>query len=140
MAWMGLHYGVFPYPQLTVVSPPPEARDAGGMEYPTFITTGADRYAGLPPLSWKPDLESVTVHEFAHQYFQSLLASNEFAPAFGGSTNLEDYRWGKLHQNPPDTGFKVPAASLGKYQKKRNEGTGAGTSLSGKTSRFEVDP
>lgn len=82
VAWMGLHYGVFPYPQLTVVSPPPEARDAGGMEYPTFITTGADRYAGLPPLSWKPDLESVTVHEFAHQYFQSLLASNEFEEAW----------------------------------------------------------
>ncbi len=27
-----------------------------------------------------------------------LLASEEFAPAFGGSTNLEDYRWGKLHR------------------------------------------
>ena len=27
-----------------------------------------------------------------------LLASEEFAPAFGGSTNLADYRWGKLHR------------------------------------------
>jgi penicillin amidase len=27
-----------------------------------------------------------------------LLASPEFAPAFGGSTNLADYRWGKLHR------------------------------------------
>ncbi len=27
-----------------------------------------------------------------------LLASDDFAPAFGGSTNLEDYRWGKLHR------------------------------------------
>lgn len=27
-----------------------------------------------------------------------LLASDEFAPAFGGSSNLADYRWGKLHR------------------------------------------
>lgn len=27
-----------------------------------------------------------------------LLASDEFAPAFGNSTDLEDYRWGKLHR------------------------------------------
>ncbi len=26
------------------------------------------------------------------------LAGPEFAPAFGGSTNLDDYRWGKLHR------------------------------------------
>lgn len=28
----------------------------------------------------------------------NLLASPAFAPAFGGSTNQEDYRWGKLHR------------------------------------------
>ena len=27
-----------------------------------------------------------------------LLASDEFAPAFGNSTNQQDYRWGKLHR------------------------------------------
>lgn len=27
-----------------------------------------------------------------------LLASDEFAPAFGNSTDLEDYRWGRLHR------------------------------------------
>ncbi len=27
-----------------------------------------------------------------------LLSSNAFAPAFAGSTNLDDYRWGKLHR------------------------------------------
>ena len=27
-----------------------------------------------------------------------LLASAEFAPAFGNSTDLADYRWGKLHR------------------------------------------
>jgi len=42
-----------------------------------------------------------------------LLASDEFAPAFNNSTNLDDYRWGKLHrivfEHPLDTvPFNVP--------------------------------
>jgi penicillin G amidase len=43
-----------------------------------------------------------------------LLASDEFAPAFGNSTDLEDYRWGKLHRivfNHPLGGpFDAPPA------------------------------
>ena len=82
VAWFGLHYGVFPYPQLTIVSPPRGAEEAGGMEYPTFITTGADRLDEFPPFAWSPDIEVVTVHEFGHQYFQGMLASNEFEEAW----------------------------------------------------------
>jgi hypothetical protein len=82
VAWFGLHYGVFPYPQLTIVSPPRGAEEAGGMEYPTFITTGADRLDEIPPFSWSSDIEVVTVHEFGHQYFQGMLASNEFEEAW----------------------------------------------------------
>ena len=48
------------------------------MEYPTFFTTGADRLDAYPPFSWSSDIEAVTVHEFGHQYFQGMLASNEF--------------------------------------------------------------
>ena len=48
------------------------------MEYLTFITTGADRLDAYPPFSWSADIETVTVHEFGHQYFQGMLASNEF--------------------------------------------------------------
>jgi hypothetical protein len=77
VAWYGLHYGPYPYPQLTVVSPPPGAGEAGGMEYPTFITTGAGLLSSLPVLGRLPWIEAVTVHEFGHQYFQGLLASNE---------------------------------------------------------------
>jgi hypothetical protein len=78
VAWFGLHYGVYPYPQLTIVSPPDGAGAAGGMEYPTFITTGAESLDAHPPFSLSPDIEAVVVHEFGHQYFQGLLASNEF--------------------------------------------------------------
>src|SRR5262249_35357762 len=58
---------------LTLVHPPSTAREAGGMEYPTLITTGGalveSSLARLPEL--------VTIHEFGHQYFYGLLASNE---------------------------------------------------------------
>lgn len=72
-------FGTYPYPGLTVVLPPPGAEGAGGMEYPTLITTGA------APL-WIPGaaraLEHVTLHEFMHQYFYGLVASNENAWPF----------------------------------------------------------
>jgi hypothetical protein len=82
VAWFGLLYGAYPYPQLTIVSPPLGAREAGGMEYPTLFTTGADRLDAHPPFSMSSDIEALTVHEFGHQYFQALLASNEFEDAW----------------------------------------------------------
>jgi hypothetical protein len=82
VAWFGLLYGAYPYPQLTIVSPPAGAEWAGGMEYPTFIATGANRFDAFPPFSWSSDIEALTVHEYGHQYFQSLLASNEFEEAW----------------------------------------------------------
>jgi hypothetical protein len=82
VAWFGLYFGPYPHPQLTVVSPPPGAGGAGGMEYPTLITTGASRLDASPVLSWRTDIESVTVHEVGHQTFQGLLASNEFEAAW----------------------------------------------------------
>ena len=44
-----------------------------------------------------------------------LLASDEFAPAFGNSTNQNDYRWGKLHRitfdHPFVDAFNIPPAA-----------------------------
>jgi Peptidase family M1 domain len=82
IAWYGLHYGPYPYPQLTIVDPPITAGEAGGMEYPTFITTGGSRWLRYPPAKWVPLVEMVTIHEFGHQYFYGLLASNEFEEAW----------------------------------------------------------
>jgi hypothetical protein len=69
----GRSYGRYPYPLLTLVHPPASAPEAGGMEYPTLITTGGASYI--------PDgvdlVELVTIHEFGHQYFYGLLASHE---------------------------------------------------------------
>ena len=82
LAWFGLMYGPYPYPQLTLVSPPPTAEEAGGMEYLTLVTTGASLLDAYPPFSWLSDIERVTVHEIGHQYFYGLLASNEFEEAW----------------------------------------------------------
>jgi hypothetical protein len=70
--------GKYPYPVLTLVDPPFHSSGAGGMEYPMFITCGS--YWGLG--SWQHYPEIVTVHEFGHQYFQGMLASNEFEQSF----------------------------------------------------------
>ncbi len=67
-------YGEYPYSTLTVVHPPDTAAAAGGMEYPTFITTGGPWYAAwLGPRA----IESVTLHELLHQWFYGIVATNE---------------------------------------------------------------
>jgi hypothetical protein len=72
------HMGEYPYTNLTIVDPPFTADGAGGMEYPCLITAGS--------LAKMPNgirlIEMVTVHEFGHQYFMGLLASNEFEEAW----------------------------------------------------------
>ncbi|MBN8587564.1 MAG: M1 family metallopeptidase [Rhodothermia bacterium] len=64
-------YGMYPYDTLTLVD---ALSGANGMEYPTLITCGTS-YA-MP--TWSRFLELVTVHEFGHQFWYGLLASNEF--------------------------------------------------------------
>jgi peptidase M1-like protein len=71
--YFGLWYGNYPYNTLTVVDPPYNAGGAAGMEYPTFITAGTSWRAGRDQ-----NPEGVIVHEFGHQFWYGLVASNEF--------------------------------------------------------------
>jgi len=73
LPYFARRYGPYPYAELTVVHPPEAASEAGGMEYPTLITTGG-AWHGTP---FSKLIELVTVHELGHQYFYGLLASNE---------------------------------------------------------------
>jgi hypothetical protein len=75
---LGTWYGPYPYETLTVVDPQHGARGAGGMEYPTLITIGSRWPAPASLLS----PEGVTIHEFGHQYWYGLAASNEFEEAW----------------------------------------------------------
>ena len=67
-------YGDYPYPNLTVVDPRRGAGGSGGMEYPTLITAGTAY--GLP--EGVRLVEMVIIHEFGHNYWYHLVASNEF--------------------------------------------------------------
>ncbi len=66
-------YGRYPYPTLTMAHPPQSADEAGGMEYPTFITTGGPWFG--PPGVFAVEL--VTIHEYGHQYFYGLVGTDE---------------------------------------------------------------
>jgi hypothetical protein len=69
--------GAYPYHTLTVVVPPYNASEAGGMEYPTFYTT--EGYTKVEPGTLNQfGSDFVTIHEFGHGYFYGILASNEF--------------------------------------------------------------
>ena len=71
-------FGTYPYPNLTVVVPPRQAHGVGGMEYPTLITVDGEW--------WEPSnersIEWTTAHEYAHQYFYGVLASDEWSWPF----------------------------------------------------------
>jgi aminopeptidase N len=70
-------YGPYPYKTLTVVDPEPDSA-AGGMEYPTFITGDSSWF--MPQGFYLPEL--VVEHEFGHQYWYGMVATNEFEDAW----------------------------------------------------------
>ncbi len=70
--------GPYPYAQITVVDPPHGGGAAGGMEYPTFIT--ADTTWWMPKSLLEPEV--VVEHEFGHQYWYGMVATNEFENAW----------------------------------------------------------
>jgi hypothetical protein len=74
----GLRLGAYPYDTLTLVDPPTGAGGSGGMEYPTFITLATHPLLAVPPFDHLLLPEIVTVHEFGHQFFQGMIANNEF--------------------------------------------------------------
>lgn len=80
---MDRRFGPYPWSTLTVVHPPEIAGGAQGMEYPTLFTTSEVFRPPLPlrllGLHERIAGEFTTIHEFGHQYFQGLLASDESA-------------------------------------------------------------
>ncbi len=71
-------YGPYPYKQITLIDPEPDSQMAG-MEYPTLITAGTSWWE--PSWDYEP-LEVTTVHEFGHQYWYGMVATNEFEQAW----------------------------------------------------------
>jgi hypothetical protein len=78
LPYYSTNYGRYPYGVLTVVHPQEDAGEAGGMEYPTLITSGGAWWTPAGVL----EPEIVTVHELGHQWFYGLVATNELAWPF----------------------------------------------------------
>ncbi|MEM6967298.1 MAG: M1 family metallopeptidase, partial [Bacteroidota bacterium] len=76
----------YPFPSLTVIAPPIHGVFTGGMEYSTLFTTLTN---DLLPTGLR-STEILTIHEFVHQYFQQIVASNEMEEAWmdEGITNF----------------------------------------------------
>ena len=70
-------YGPYPYKTITLVDPEPDSA-AGGMEYPTFITGDSNWF--MPEGAYLPEI--VVEHEFGHQYWYGMVATNEFEDAW----------------------------------------------------------
>jgi hypothetical protein len=96
--------GPYPYPHVTVVVPPYNATESGGMEYETFFTTeGSNGMFGAIT-------RYVTVHEFGHGYFMGLLASNEFEEPFLDEGMNEFWDTRMLSGGNEHLRFESPAA------------------------------
>lgn len=79
LRWFHANVGPYPYETITTVDPQDDGGGAGGMEYPTLITAGINTTsAGTLPAEDDPLLEVVIFHEFGHQYWYGMVASNEF--------------------------------------------------------------
>jgi len=77
VATFGRLFGAYPWSVLSVIDTPLAALNAGGMEYPTLVTTLGD-----VALEGAHVAEQVTIHEVGHNWFQGMLASNEVDEAF----------------------------------------------------------
>ena len=106
----------YPYPTLTIVVTPFHGVMTSSMEYPTLFSAPA--IAHLPEGIRVP--ETLTVHEFVHQYFMQMVATNEQEESwldegmtnfyegkvldeiFGdqsGTIDLFDFRYGNIESN-----------------------------------------
>jgi len=71
-------YGPYPYKTITVVDPE-RGSESFGMEYPTFITAGT---RWLEPDGLHFEVDETIEHEFGHQYWYGMVATNEFEDAW----------------------------------------------------------
>ena len=69
--------GIYPYQNISLVDVP-RTSASGGMEYPTLFTVSADLFS--PKETGWP--EYLVAHEFSHQFFQGLIATNEVYEAW----------------------------------------------------------
>jgi hypothetical protein len=75
MAQFDQRYGPYPYKIITLIDPEPGS-EMGGMEYPTLFTADTSWYEPTHIT------ELTSEHEFGHQYWYGMVATNEFEDAW----------------------------------------------------------
>lgn len=135
-------YGAYPYPRLTVLDVPDEGGGAGGMEYPMLVTAGMEDITGLGIMNGQFDriLEVVTVHEIAHQWWQSVVAFNEAEEPWLDE-GFTDYSASRLMDKVygPANAIKLGGIKLTYFEMRRMEYLGGPlVSMYGKA--WEFDP
>lgn len=118
LVYLGERLGDYPYSDLTVVIPPYFAGPAEGMEYPQFITT---RSSVTAPFFGARIVELITIHELIHQWFQSVVASDEMTFPFLDESLTSFLEWTYMDQQlvPPGvsdwSALSVSRAALGRF-------------------------
>ena len=115
-------YGPYPYKTITLVDPEPESA-AGGMEYPTFITGDSSWF--MPEGLYLPEV--VVEHEFGHQYWYGMVATNEFEDAWMDE-GINSYTEVKVLDSilgPKTSGLNLLGATVGEREFQRMGYAGA---------------
>jgi len=73
MEFLTEHVGEYPYPKLTIVDVPLHGLFTGGMEYPMLVSSFGVCFM---PKGIRVT-EILVIHEFIHQYFMQMVATNE---------------------------------------------------------------
>src|SRR5580700_2995833 len=108
-------YGPYPYKTITLVDP--ESAEAGGMEYPTFITGDTSWF--MPKGLYLPEI--AIEHEFGHQYWYGMVATNEFEDAWMDE-GINSYTEVKVLDSilgKKTSGINMLGATLGEREQQR---------------------
>jgi hypothetical protein len=116
LAQFDQRYGPYPYKIVTVIDPEPGS-EMGGMEYPTLFTGDTSWYEPTHIT------EIAAEHEFGHQYWYSMVATNEFEDAWldeGINSYTEVNVLGAI-LGPNTSVFDRSYANAGDYENERFE-------------------
>lgn len=100
--WLNDVVGPYPYASMTLVQPTEEGAGAGGMEYPMLVTT-------IPNIEKSRFHEFgalVTIHEIGHNYWQGMIATNEFEESWLDE-GINSYAEGRILKEALDKQYIV---------------------------------
>jgi hypothetical protein len=116
MAQFDQRYGPYPYKIVTVIDPEPGS-EMGGMEYPTLFTGDTSWYEPTHVT------ELTAEHEFGHQYWYGMVATNEFEDAWldEGINSYTEVKVLAAILGPYNSVFDRPYANAGDFELQRHE-------------------